>query len=219
MPPPKPASPLPVQFTPFDKSQFHSDAGVSFFNQTLSQITTTLNSLLGIGGPAILPSGIDVRGGAISGLGPPTSPTDAVSAGHANSNFGYAAQQSQLDVGKPYALKGLSYAYGQSVANSQAIGTIQTAIASVPATNYAGANTFTLFGLVVKFGLIANMDTAVFPMAFPGGAFPNACQSLVAITTGPVDRITYVPTLPTAAAFSLANNGTGAGAFWIALGW
>lgn len=216
-PPPSSPTPLPIQFTPFHKEDFAKDSGVAFVNQTISQLTTTLNSLLGAGGPAILPAGVDVRGGTLTGLGPPASPTDAVSAGHANANFGYAAQQGQLDVGKPYALKGLSYAYGQSFANSQSIATIQKTLTSLPPSPYGGAGHFLLFGLLIQFGFIANMDTAVFPMSFPV-VFPTACQSIVAATTGPTDRITYVVSF-SASQFTLANNGAGAGATWIAVGW
>jgi hypothetical protein len=110
--PSKPASnPLPIQFTPFRKEDFASDAGVSFINQSFAQIFTTINSLLGAGGPTILPSGIDVQGSKVTGLAPPTGPTDAVSANHAESKYSAAAVSPQLDLGGTSTLKGLSNLY------------------------------------------------------------------------------------------------------------
>ena len=110
-------SPLPIQYSAMSKEQFASDSGVAFHNQQLSQIVTTLNSVLGSGGPTILPSGIDVQGAAVTGLAAPTGPTDAVSAGHASANYSAAAVSPQLDLGGGSTLKGLANLYlmhGQS---------------------------------------------------------------------------------------------------------
>ena len=115
---PTPSSnPLPIQYTSMTKEQFASDAGVAFHNQQLSQIVNTLNALLGSGGPTLLPSGIDVQGAKVTGLTAPTSPADAISAGHAEANYGAPAVSKQLDLGGTSTLKGLANIYllmGQS---------------------------------------------------------------------------------------------------------
>lgn len=108
------SAPRPVQFTPVRKEDFQSDGGISFFNQTLSQITTTLNALVGQGGPVRFPAGVDMAGAALTGLADPSSPSDAISAGHASSQYSAAAQQPQLDIGGEHALKGLTYSYQQA---------------------------------------------------------------------------------------------------------
>lgn len=108
---PPTATPLPVQFTAFRKEDFASDSGVAFVNQQLSQIMTTLNAIVGAGGRTILPAGIDMQGSTVSGVGAPQGPTDAINSGHASANYGSEAQRSNLDVGGPQALKGLTSCY------------------------------------------------------------------------------------------------------------
>lgn len=109
---PGPASNLlPIQYTTMTKEQFASDAGVTCHNQQMSQIVTTLNALLGSGGPTLLPSGIDVRGAKVTGLAAPTDPSDAVSAGHASATYSPAAVAPHLDIGGSQTLKGLAAVY------------------------------------------------------------------------------------------------------------
>jgi len=201
---------LPLQFFPFRHEQFQSKEGITAFNGQWQQVINAINAVSGNNGPAVIPGGVDVQGASITGLGAPKSPTDAVSAGHAAGNYGASAVSPQLDIGGTNTLKGLAYVSGQVQKNNAALG-------NLPST-YAGGGVIDLFGFIVQLGFIADMDTAVFPMAFPQ-AFPNACQSLIAFTTGPNDRITYASVLPTTTHFTLANNGAGAGAFWIAGGW
>jgi hypothetical protein len=112
--PPRQQQLLPIQYTPVqridlvDSAGRLRDSGLSALNQTLSQLTTTLNSLLGAGGPTILPAGIDVAGSPLTGLPAPSGPTDAVSAAHVSTNYGAAAQSTALDLGGPNTLKGLA---------------------------------------------------------------------------------------------------------------
>ena len=106
-----PSNPRPIQYTSMTKEQFQSDAGVSFHNQQMSQIVTTMNAILGSGGPTILPSGVDVRGAKVTGLAAPTGPSDAVSAGHAEANYSPAATGPSLDIGGSNTLKGLAAVY------------------------------------------------------------------------------------------------------------
>lgn len=101
-------TPLPIQFTPFKVSDFASDSGVAFINQTLSQLTTTLNAFVGAGGPTMLPAGADLQGASLTGLGSPSGASDAVPLGHANSAYGPATQQKALDLGGTNTLKGLA---------------------------------------------------------------------------------------------------------------
>lgn len=121
------SAPRPVQFTPLRKEDLASDGGMTFVNQTLSQLTTTLNALVGQGGPTQFPAGVDMAGSTLTGLATPSSPTDAISAGHASSQYSAAAQQPQLDIGGDYTLKGLTYSYQQA---SQVPG-MQTQISSI----------------------------------------------------------------------------------------
>ena len=202
-----PSNPLPIQYTPFTADHFKTPEGIAFVNQQLQQIVNGVNAGNGAAGRVTLPNGLDVRGATISGLGAPKNETDAISSGHATTQFSAQAQQPQLDIGGKYALKGLTGVYLN-------LNKVQSALP----TTYTGGGVINLFGFVIQLGFIATMDTAVFPMNFPA-PFPNACQALVAFTTGPNDRITYAPVLPTATQFTLANNGSGAGAFWIAAGW
>lgn len=111
-PKPVPPSPLPIQFVPMQREDFTTDGGVRFFNQQMTQIVTTLQALLGVGGgPTRLLSGVDVAGARITGLSTPSSPTDAVSAAHADATYSAPALSPQLDVGGRHALKGLTYLF------------------------------------------------------------------------------------------------------------
>ena len=111
-PPPKRSQkPNKVQFPVLKKEDFDTDEGVAAVNILLSQVATTINQILGDGGPTQLPAGIDLAGGKVAGLGKPTEPTDAVSLGHAEANYSPAATSSQFDVGGKNALKGLSNLY------------------------------------------------------------------------------------------------------------
>jgi hypothetical protein len=124
------------------KEQFQSDAGVAFHNLQMSQITTTVNALLGSGGPTLLPSGIDVAGATVTGLAAPTSPSDAVSAGHASDNYSAPAISPKLDIGGSNTLKGLAYCYGQVQANTAAIAALSPTTASNTFNNYTGTKSF-----------------------------------------------------------------------------
>lgn len=106
-----PSNPLPIQFTSFTAKELTTDAGVARLNILFAQYTPIINALLGAAGPTILPSGVDVRGATITGLGAPSSPSDAVSLGHAQGNYGAPAVSPQLDLGGKSTLKGLSNLY------------------------------------------------------------------------------------------------------------
>jgi hypothetical protein len=112
--PPRQQQLLPLQYTPIQHADLVDPAGqirpsgLTAINLTLSQLTTTLNSLLGVGGPTVLPAGLDVAGSPLTGLPSPSGPTDAVSAGHVSTNYGAAAQSAALDLGGPNTLKGLA---------------------------------------------------------------------------------------------------------------
>ena len=116
MPTPKPArsaapNPMPIQFTPFTEAHFKTPEGIAFVNLQMSQIVNALNRGTGQAGPVVLPSGVDVAGATVSGLGAPQSDSDAVSLGHSNANYGPAAVSQQLDLGGTSTLKGLSNIY------------------------------------------------------------------------------------------------------------
>jgi hypothetical protein len=99
------------------KEDLQSDQGISFFNQQMSQIVENLNRVTGQTGQVVLPAGLDVQGGKLSGLAAPTESSDAVSLGHADTNYGAPAVGKQLDLGGSNSLKGLTSLYlmmGQS---------------------------------------------------------------------------------------------------------
>lgn len=129
--PPRSAPPRarPIQFTPFTKKDFATDEGVAFVNNTLAQIFTTVNALFGAGGPTLLPSGVDVQGATVTGLAAPSSPSDAVSAAHADSNYSAAAQRPQLDLGGTQTLKGLAYLYQWQQQNQGGVAAALAALA------------------------------------------------------------------------------------------
>lgn len=102
---------LPLQYTPFRKEQFNSDEGIDTFNLQWQQVINTVNQAVGNAGRVVIPSGIDVAGSNITGLGAPTHPTDAISSGHADAKYGGAASSANLDLGGNNTLKGLSSLY------------------------------------------------------------------------------------------------------------
>lgn len=207
-------NPVPIQAPNFREEDLKAENGYGYLNQWATQVTLAANLANGAVGPTVLPKGLDTQGGRITGIPAPEHPSDAISSGHAQTQFSAPSLQPQLDIGGKNTLKGLSYLYGWQQQNQAAI---QNAITLTP-TPYTGvSNFFEIAGFIIQFGNIANMDTAVFPMSFPE-PFPNACISIVASTTGPTDRITYITSF-SSTQFTFANNGTGAGATWIAVGW
>jgi len=208
-PSPPPQRPLPLQNFQLKKEDFSTDDGIARINTLFQQHAIAIQALQGSGGRTVLPSGVDVQGSTVSGLAPPSGETDAISSGHAQGQFSAPVLAPKLDIGGPNALKGLTGLTLQ-------FGQLQSQLAStIPA--YTGGNVIKINGSIIQFSLIVDMDTAVFPMNFPE-PFPNACQSLLAFSTL-IDRVVYAPSLPTLTQFTLANNGTGAGAFWVAFGY
>ena len=207
------ASPQPIQFTPFRKEHFDSDHGIAFVNLQFSQLVTSLNSLFGQAGPTLLPSGVDVRGASVTGLAAPTAPSDAVSLSHAQAAFGPATQQSELDIGGAHMLKGFAYALS-------GIQSLSTAVATIPATPYAGGQSFTLFGLVIKLGHVSAF-TGTQPVAFTA-AFPNACIAALAVddyASAAQRQMSVNQATVTSSGFTIVSSGAGNGAYWVALGW
>lgn len=126
-------TPRPVQFPIFRKEQLQTDEGMAAFNLSMSQIVNAINQNNGQAGAVVLPSGVDVQGSSVTGLGTPTGPTDAVSLGHSNTNYGAPAVAPQLDIGGKNTLKGLAYTYSQVGPNgtqTNAIAAIQKALAA-----------------------------------------------------------------------------------------
>lgn len=128
-PSPPAATPLPIQRYQVTEDDFKNPAR---FNVFISQLTGAVQALQGTGGPSVLPSGIDVQGATVSGLGAPKAPTDAISSGHAQGNFSAPVIGPQLDIGGEHALKGLTGL--QMSANN-----LQAAVAAIQAALAAGA--------------------------------------------------------------------------------
>lgn len=208
-------NPVPIQSYQFSKEQL-ADPGV--MNVFFQQVADALNLGNGTLGKVLQPSGIDVRGATISNLGLPESDGDAISSGHAATQYSPAAQRDQLDVGKPYALKGLSTTYGLSIANQQAIAAINKNAANA-ATVLTPGGTTPLAGPIIQGG-----DTAAIPttlaVVFPQ-AFPNTVPIVVACDdyAGGADSIISVEKASvTKTGFTLHSNNTSSGAWWIAFG-
>jgi hypothetical protein len=210
---PKPvANPLPIQYTSMTKEQFASDSGVAFHNLQLSQIVTTLNAILGSGGPTLLPSGIDVRGAAVTGLATPTSPSDAISAGHADTNYSAAAQQPQLDIGGKHALKGLTGLW------------LKVQQLPPSPSKYGGlTNYFNILGLLLQWGTAAGLadntpTTVTFPIPFPNACFGVVANDNSTFATAGNPR-TMGTTVLSLTQCTIEASGLGASAFWVAVGW
>lgn len=105
----QPARPLPIQNVQFTEEEVKDPKQFAAkLNVFLQQLVPSVQSLQGVAGPSVLPSGIDVVGQTITGLGAPQGPTDAISSGHADSQYSAASLQPQLDLGGKSALKGLT---------------------------------------------------------------------------------------------------------------
>jgi hypothetical protein len=129
MPTPKPArsvapNPQPIQFTPFTLDHFKTPEGLAFVNQFFAQIVNQQNRSVGTAGPVVLPAGINVAGSTVTGLGTPTGPTDAVSSGHAEANYGASSTAKALDIGGTNTLKGLASVYQSTQNNAPLIAAI-----------------------------------------------------------------------------------------------
>lgn len=100
--------PRPIQFTPFSAGHFSTPEGLAFVNLQFSQMVNALNRNTGQAGPVVLPAGLDMAGGRVTGLGNPEHPSDAISSGHAQSQFSPKVIAPQLDLGGSSALTGLT---------------------------------------------------------------------------------------------------------------
>jgi hypothetical protein len=119
--------PPPIQRVNFTEDDFKGN--VARFNTIMAQLTGAVQALQGSGGRTSLVSGLEMQGETVSGLGSPQGPTDAVSSGHVESNYGPDTTSKALDIGGSNCLKGLAATYGQSQLNSTAITAIQAILA------------------------------------------------------------------------------------------
>lgn len=101
-----PAAPQPLQtqrtqLTVTDMQQ----PGLPLFNALLQAMQNQIDSLLGANGKTPLPSGVDMAGSTITGLGLPQTMTDAVSVAHAEAKYSAAAIAPKLEAGGTSTLK------------------------------------------------------------------------------------------------------------------
>lgn len=207
------STPRPVQFPVFRKEQLQTDEGMAAFNLSMSQIVNAINQNNGQAGTVVLPSGVDVQGSSVTGLGAPSDPTDAVSLGHSNSNYGAPAVGPQLDIGGSNTLKGLAYTYKQS----QLIPSLQNQIANV-ISGTIGANGNITFsnGLIIKWGTTPTGNP--YAVSFLN-AFPTACYLVLATPDLNANTSNYVWVGDVSVSgFNIYNNGTVPDAYWIAIG-
>ena len=211
---PKPPPPLPLQFSAFTEKHFSTPDGVASVNLLIQQMVNAINAGNGSAGRVSLPEGIDVAGKTITGVGAPASDSDAISSGHAQSQFSPQVLQPKFDIGGSHALKGLSYVFGQ-------VGSFQATLKGAQYDSSSGSSN--LFGMVVKIG-----HSGTIPSGIPGlivtfaEDFPHACQCVVAVddfAAGGTRNISVVGSSVTAHQFKLWSDGSGAGAFWAAFGW
>jgi hypothetical protein len=109
----------PLQQTQFTLADFQSEDGVRRLNQYLTNITRTLNQNLGTAGPVAMPSGIDVKGAAISNVGGIGPEHTAVSKAYAEANYSAAAIGPQLEGNGKYALRSLRRVNDQNQVENQ----------------------------------------------------------------------------------------------------
>ncbi len=136
------ATPIPIQRVQFTAEDFSTNT--NRFNVTMNQLIGAVQALQGAGGATDLPSGVNVAGSTVTGLAAPTGPTDAISAGHAQSQYGAGTIGPDLDLGGSHALKGLnSLQIGQNSLNTTVTsqGTSITAIQTTLATGVSGTVT------------------------------------------------------------------------------
>lgn len=210
-PPSNPGTPVPlVQFTKSDLDHEES-GGYQFLNQWVAMVTNALNQGNGSSGRPVIPSGMDMAGGTVTGLGAPQGPSDAISAGHAATTYGAPAIAPELDLGGSSALKGLTAAY---VLATQA----QQAVANLP-TYVSGSDSLMLVGgIIIKWGhsgLITSNPLAVsFTVDFPNNCFvviPDGDFAGGNVRTINANNFTV-------SGFDLYSSGTDAGAYWFAIG-
>lgn len=212
-PPLQAGHPQPVQWISLKKEDFEHEPGIAFINQQIQQIVDAINGNNGVAGTVVLPHGVDVRGASVTGLAAPSHPSDAVSAGHADANYGGASVSRQLDLGGKNTLKGLASVYQFQTQNA-------SAITSIPATAYAGGESFTLFGMVLKRGHTGTF-TGTQPVTF-GHAFPTACVGAWAVddyASAAQRQMSVNQATVTASGFTIVSSGSGNGAYWLAIGY
>lgn len=205
-------NPVPIQAPQVSKEDLQNP---EYMNTLLQQIFEGININSGTLGKVVQPSGIDVRGATVSNVGPPVEDGDAVSIGHAKTQFSPAVQQQQLDVGKPYALKGLNAAYATSAQNSAAI----TALQALLPAYVSGSGSVQIGALTFKWGhtgIIATTLAVTFPVAFPANCF---IVIPVDDRAGGTGLIMSVPPASTSqSGFTIQSSGTTNGASWLAIG-
>lgn len=208
-------TPRPVQFPVLRKEQFATDEGVAYFNLAMSQIVNAINQNNGQAGAVVLPSGVDVQGSSVTGLGAPSDPTDAVSLGHSNTNYGAPAVAPQLDIGGKNTLKGLAYCYQQVKKLNAAPGTTS-------GSNSNGAWVIDAQGNITQRGVIADLGSGDYDVTFPIPFTTTANLSVVATCVYPSGSGVYVVINEgsiTTTGFSLHQAElTNLGANWIAMG-
>jgi hypothetical protein len=104
--PPSPLA-LPLLFAPLTEAELATPASAaSAFNNRMTPLINYLNNLAGAAGPTTLPSGVNVRGAQVTGLGAPSSPLSAISLVHAEANYSAQALAPQLEAGGKHGFKG-----------------------------------------------------------------------------------------------------------------
>jgi hypothetical protein len=136
---------VPIQAPLFREDDFKQE-GVEYINQWATQVTLASNLANGSVGPSVLPSGIDMQGGRVTGLSAPQHATDAISSGHAETQFSAQSLQPQLDIGGKNTLKGLAYLY--QLQSAGLTGTV--ALAKITGGGANGSLSFTN-GLITGF--------------------------------------------------------------------
>ncbi len=173
--------------------------GLPTLNTLISQIQGQLNTLSGALGKTPLPAGADLGGSALTGLGAPTSPTDAVSLAHAQANYSAAAIAPQLESGSPAALKTYRALNSQQqqenysnflegvlntapTANTSIIEATPPSGGSVTVTISAGAHLY-VSGRQVTY--TQRSDTLALPASFPITAISRSGNVVTATTLAP----------------------------------
>ena len=202
---------LPIQYTQIRKADLEHE-GLPSLNVQMSQIITRLNAMLGVQGPSPLYAGVDVRGARVTNLGAPVGPNDAISSGHAASNYAPAVTAPDFDLGGKNALKGLTATFQQATQTQTQVTGFTVSTASLGYQKLPS-------GEIEQWGHTpATLSTSPTTITFPI-PFPTACFVVVATDdfAGGNARIISVISVSTTG-FSIRADGTGNGAWWRALG-
>lgn len=174
----------PIQFTQFTSKDFQ-DESLGYFNNVMQQMANAINAANGATGKTVLPSGIDVQGSTVSGIGEPKTPTDAVSKLHAEANYSASALAPKLEAGGSHSLKTMRRLNdtNQSEQNSTFLKQLANTTPTANSTIVTGSTSGGSSTITVPAGFHQYPDGTVRPFATATFTIPNpVAQTITGLT-------------------------------------